>query len=144
MSGYLPSAAEKLEKAIEVFELIGDAQLALLRCNLAIVRLDLGQRTEAVKELDRALSNAIEVDREPLRFAVQTVRLRALAEAHRYVALDEALSACESLMATLRHGERDSRDSAQRASELLEAAGEHERASRARAIAEDQQAKLRS
>ncbi len=142
-SGDLLGAADHLRKAIEVFELIGDAQLALLRCNLAIVLLDQDLLGEALKELDRALSNAVEVDRDPLRFAVQTVRIRALTEAGRLADLDEALSACEALLPSVRTGERDSATSARKAAELLRKIGEDERCERAKAIAVHQLEKLR-
>ncbi|MEZ4319328.1 MAG: protein kinase [Myxococcota bacterium] len=142
-SGDLAGAAEHLRKAIEVFELIGDAQLALLRCNLAIVLLDLGENGDALKELDRALSNAIEVDRDPLRLAVQTVRVRALADVENYADLDEALSACEDLIGRVRTGERDSAKCLHRASLVLSRAGHAERSARAKALARDQYEKLR-
>ncbi|MCB9673741.1 MAG: protein kinase [Alphaproteobacteria bacterium] len=142
-SGDLVQAAEHLRKAIEVFELIGDAQLALLRCNLAIVLLDQGLHGDALKELDRALSNAIEVDRDPLRLAVQTVRVRALAEVENYADLDEALAACEDLVARVRTGERDSARCTERAATVLKKNGERERAARALTIARDQYEKLK-
>jgi serine/threonine protein kinase/tetratricopeptide (TPR) repeat protein len=142
-SGDLVQAAVQLRKAIEVFELIGDAQLALLRCNLAIVLLDQNLLGEALKELDRALSNAVEVDRDPLRFAVQTVRVRALTEAGRLADLDEALTACEALLPGVKTGEEDSANSVRRAAALLRKIGEDERADRARAIALHQLEKLR-
>ena len=141
-SGDLDSAASNLRKAIEVFELIGDAQLALLRCNLAIILLDQGDQSGALKELDRALANAIEVDRDPLRMAVQTVRVRALAEVGDYTDLDEALSACEDLMGRVKTGERDSARCAHRAAKILLKAGDKRRAIRARDIARDQYQKL--
>lgn len=141
-NGQLDAAATKLRRAIEVFELIGDAQLPLLRCNLAMVLLDQGEVQEALRELDRGLSNAIEVDREPLLLAVQTVRVRALAEAGLWSDLDTAVNASRKLLPLVPVGERDSAACAERATFILLAAGELERAERTRAIALDQLEKL--
>jgi tetratricopeptide (TPR) repeat protein/CheY-like chemotaxis protein len=141
-NGQLDAAAAKLRRAIEVFELIGDAQLALLRCNLAIVLLDQGDTSAALKELERGLSNAIEVDRDPLLLAVQSVRVRAFADARRYPELDDALRAARQLTGTVRVGERDAARSAERAYDLLLGAGEPQRAEQARLLAIDQYTKI--
>ncbi len=140
--GQLDEAAAKLRRAIEVFELIGDAQLALLRCNLAMILLEQGATTEALKELDRGLSNAVEVGRAPLQFAVQSVRIQALATARLWPELDDALASIHSLLDEARVGEPDSARCAERATHILLACGETERAAQTLAIAIDQYTKL--
>lgn len=141
-AGDLPAAAAQIRNAIEVFELIGDAQLALLRCNLAIILLDQGQHADAIRELDRALANAVEVDRQPLRLAVHTVRLRAFAETGQDADLEEALRGCEDLLGSVRVGEKDSAACARRAYELLAARGDQRQAERAKRIAAHQYERL--
>lgn len=140
--GKLDDAAHNLRQAIDVFELIGDAQLALLRANLAMVLLDQNDLPGALQELERGLSNAIAVERKPLQLAVHAVRLRALTEAGLSNQLDDALRAAHALLDDVRTGEKDSAKCAEQAAELLEAVGDPDRAALARAVAVDQYTKL--